>query len=253
METATFFNHTKPKAKKTHNCVECKGVIQPGEVYHKFAGVWCGDFEQYVTCVDCEELRTEINNDVSYDDQCCFTELGEYVFEIDRASLIQKFVDTKKKRGAKVEQWMLDRLEDAIEEQKEIILQNAVKITDGDKIIYIRSRNTHDYVNYKNDKGEWYAVDGGPSYIRRGFSKNYSFSVEDYNLRFGSTDEEFDTKLLWKPANEETKPLCQLTTEHLIAILNTQAISETYKKTINRIIKNRESSNQNQDSARPTI
>ena len=251
METATFFNHTKPKAQKTHNCIECKGIIKPGEVYHKFVGVWCGDFEQYVVCADCEELRIKVNDGVSYYDQCCFTELCEHVFETDEASLIQKFIDIKKKRGAKVEEWMTDRLNNALEEETATIIQNAIKITDGDKVIYLRSRNTHDYATYKNEKGQFYSVDGGPSYIRRRFS-DYSFSVEEYSLYFGSSDEEFDKKLLWKPANEETKPLCQLTTEHLTAILNTQPISETYKKTINRILKNHESSNQNQDPARTT-
>ena len=59
------------------------------------------------------------------------------------------------------------------------IIQNAAKIIDGDKIIYLVSQHRHDYVVYKNNGG-FYAVDGGFTFFRRSFDGHNPFSVEDF-------------------------------------------------------------------------
>jgi hypothetical protein len=45
------------KARKQHNCYECRGAINPGESYERAAGKWDGDFCEFKTCSRCAELR----------------------------------------------------------------------------------------------------------------------------------------------------------------------------------------------------
>ena len=53
----SFFDETRPKARKKHRCCECRGDILPGEHYQKVVGVWSGDFSWFKICGSCEELR----------------------------------------------------------------------------------------------------------------------------------------------------------------------------------------------------
>ena len=47
---------SKPKAKKRHKCSECRGWIEPGEVYWRVRGVWDGEPRTFFMCVDCNEM-----------------------------------------------------------------------------------------------------------------------------------------------------------------------------------------------------
>jgi hypothetical protein len=47
-------------ARKAHKCYECDRVITPGEVYEKTTGMWNGEFETFVTCEECEDLRESL-------------------------------------------------------------------------------------------------------------------------------------------------------------------------------------------------
>lgn len=55
-EYPSFFNETRPVAKKQHRCCECKLMIEPGEKYYKATGCWSGDVSSYKTCPRCLEM-----------------------------------------------------------------------------------------------------------------------------------------------------------------------------------------------------
>lgn len=44
-------------ARKRHQCNECRGHIEPGDVYEYVAGLWDGDFNSFKTCIHCETAR----------------------------------------------------------------------------------------------------------------------------------------------------------------------------------------------------
>lgn len=106
------------------------------------------------------------------------------------------------------------------------IIQNAVRILDGGKFVYLRSEHRHHYNTYELENGESFAVDGGCEYFRRSFSENAKKYVDDYSLTTESTFGEVCEKLLWgsrgKSGNEPLLvcPFKELTKEHLIAIRN---------------------------------
>jgi len=57
---------SKPKAKKRHKCCECRGWIEPGEVYWRVRGVWDGEAQTFSMCADCDGLLSWA------DDMDCF-------------------------------------------------------------------------------------------------------------------------------------------------------------------------------------
>ena len=58
---AEFYETTLPKARKTHQCGECKNAIQPGETYERTAAKWDGDLTTCKTCLLCVEIRTKFS------------------------------------------------------------------------------------------------------------------------------------------------------------------------------------------------
>jgi len=58
-DCADFHSVKFQKARKSHNCSECKRVIESGEKYEAVAGVWEGFFETYKTCEDCLSIRNQ--------------------------------------------------------------------------------------------------------------------------------------------------------------------------------------------------
>ncbi len=48
---------TVHKARIRHVCSECRGWIEPGEVYEKSWGVWDGEPDVFKTCPDCLALK----------------------------------------------------------------------------------------------------------------------------------------------------------------------------------------------------
>lgn len=51
------FWETFPKARKVHQCDECRNEIEKGENYWRVAGIWEGEFSHYKICGGCQTLR----------------------------------------------------------------------------------------------------------------------------------------------------------------------------------------------------
>lgn len=80
----SFFRETKVKAAKGHKCIECHGGIAPGEHYYQLAGHWDGEFWSGRLCLDCKELRKEVEQyyPQPHDEPICFGELHEFIREV---------------------------------------------------------------------------------------------------------------------------------------------------------------------------
>lgn len=102
VDLPTVWQSARPKARKRHRCIECTGVIEPGEHYERFTGLWDGEWSTYCTCTECDELRSEVNaNRSRHDDIVGFGELYQswYEDEFDVGQRLQ-FLNTVEKRGA---------------------------------------------------------------------------------------------------------------------------------------------------------
>ncbi len=108
-EIASVYSSSKPKARKEHKCCECRGVIQPGEHCHIFSGFW-DTWQSFKTCDDCDKLRAEVDKDIAHrEDASPFSELYETVFESREPKWVAAYMATKRKRGAKIHDWMIRR------------------------------------------------------------------------------------------------------------------------------------------------
>lgn len=98
-EPPTCWKAFTPTARLRHRCCECKGVIEPGERYHGFSGVWDGEGQSYGTCVDCEKIRAEEQSGM--DGDCiAFGYLLEHVIETAHAPLIDRCIEIADQRCA---------------------------------------------------------------------------------------------------------------------------------------------------------
>ena len=114
----------------------------------------------------------------------------------------------------------------------ETIIRNAVMTPDG---TYLRSYHRHDYKEHKDSlTGETYIVDGGYDYLRRSINTTPAVSLDVY---LSDPFEMIREAFVWKSygKNYEHLPngiyikLCDMTTEHIRAILETQTqIKGTY-------------------------
>lgn len=85
------FWDSRPKAKKRHKCCECRGWIEPGEVYWRVRGVWDGAPQTFAMCADCEGLTVWAGDDAD-----CFcwsfgnvmTDVLDFMHESGDAALI---------------------------------------------------------------------------------------------------------------------------------------------------------------------
>ena len=59
-ECATLLSDTRPRAAKTHSCVECKGEIIKGTRYQRHRTVCEDEFADYVTCLPCADTRSSV-------------------------------------------------------------------------------------------------------------------------------------------------------------------------------------------------
>ena len=113
-----------------------------------------------------------------------------------------------------------------------VIIRNAVMTPDG---TYLRSYHRHDYKEHKDSlTGETYIVDGGYDYLRRSINTTPAVSLDVY---LSDPFEMIREAFVWKSygKNYEHLPngiyikLCDMTTEHIRAILETQTqIKGTY-------------------------
>jgi hypothetical protein len=73
------FSERTRKARKLHQCVECRGRIQPGQAYQYCSGIWDGEARSFKTCIDCAKDRAEFDAWVSKEDPWndCASAFGE--------------------------------------------------------------------------------------------------------------------------------------------------------------------------------
>lgn len=103
------------------------------------------------------------------------------------------------------------------------LLYNAIKTPDG---TILESKHRHDFVEYRDKNGQYYMVDGGLDYSRRGFDVP---DYEDLSIEDDGTHETRRKYLKWgvnydKDMNKLPKtkftPIMDLNTDHIEAILN---------------------------------
>lgn len=114
----------------------------------------------------------------------------------------------------------------------EIIIRNAIMTPDG---TYLRSYHRHDYVEYLDKfTGETYIVDGGNDYLRRSFNTT---PAEDLTVYLSDPFHVVREAFVWKSYGKNYEhlpdgiyiPLCNMTDEHICAILATQQqIKDTF-------------------------
>lgn len=115
------------------------------------------------------------------------------------------------------------------------VLLNGIITPDGTELI---SRHVHDYRSHKDKNGNYYSVDGGSWYIRRGYDvKDYKdISVMDdglhetrrNNLSWGSTLDKRGNRLKLV----EWKFIKDLDTDHIYNILQIEGIDKFYRQVL---------------------
>jgi hypothetical protein len=117
-------------------------------------------------------------------------------------------------------------------DKTQVIIRNAIMTPDG---TYLRSYHRHDYVEHLDRfTGETYIVDGGSNYLRRSINTTPPEFMDVYlSDPFHVVREAF----VWKSYGKNFEhlpdgiyiPLCDMTTDHIRAILETQwQIKGTY-------------------------
>lgn len=115
-EYAEVYQVDRVKARKEHRCWGCRGTIKRGEIYCYHHGVFDGAGFSAPVCEDCHALISEMNAGRDMDDTIALEEIGEAVFESD-AKTMKRFIEIKEKHGAKVPDWMRERLKEKLEEK----------------------------------------------------------------------------------------------------------------------------------------
>ena len=65
-EFATCTSVTHHVARKEHKCCECRGIIQPMDVYERTTGVWDSTPHTFKVCGPCEEIRDWLLNETNW-------------------------------------------------------------------------------------------------------------------------------------------------------------------------------------------
>lgn len=108
----TVYKCDNRKARKDHKCYECQGKINIGESYNYHHGIWSGEPEDFNVCLECDELRFDVNEGAAYDETAAFGSLYEHVFESQDLEFMKRYVALRQKRGAKFQPWMSERIEE---------------------------------------------------------------------------------------------------------------------------------------------
>lgn len=95
-----FCIHTERKARKFHRCVECRGTISKGEIYHYYSGAWEGSGFSVKRCPECDMLYHQYiaKSNCMDDERPAFGELADHIFESDLSELLQEFNANKERR-----------------------------------------------------------------------------------------------------------------------------------------------------------
>lgn len=89
-------------ARKSHQCVECKGEIKKGEIYTYHSGVWEGVPKDFKVCCDCQELRDIITSGLFDDSVLCFGQLSDSFDDMSDPTISKAhdtFLEIKYKRN----------------------------------------------------------------------------------------------------------------------------------------------------------
>ena len=111
------------------------------------------------------------------------------------------------------------------------IVCNRIRTPDG---TILQSHHRHDYVTYTDHNGLEYMVDGGHDYIRRNVHDEAPY--EEISLTMDDSFEDIRQGFTWGTRGLDGKqplswiPLCQLSTDHIIAILDTQKLASYVKE-----------------------
>ena len=62
-ECPKFSRDSFPKSRKQHTCCECGSIIDIGEQYHCFTGMW-DKFMIFRTCLICHKIRIEVEKTI---------------------------------------------------------------------------------------------------------------------------------------------------------------------------------------------
>lgn len=74
-----FYTVSEPRARKTHNCIECDSDIRIGEKHRCCTGKWDGEVKTYRMCAKCARLFDAVLADLTpYDCPPAFGELGQF-------------------------------------------------------------------------------------------------------------------------------------------------------------------------------
>ena len=118
-----------------------------------------------------------------------------------------------------IELWELSQ--EATNAHESHILYNAIRTPDGTVLC---SRYRHDYRVYEDKNGLEYMIDGGLDYLRRNVNKEAPY--EELSVTTDATFELQRTSFAWgsfgKTGEEKLHyiPLCEMTNEHINAILD---------------------------------
>jgi hypothetical protein len=104
------------------------------------------------------------------------------------------------------------------------IVYNAIQTPDG---TILQSKHRNDYVDYTDKNGQYYSVDGGLDYLKRSYDKDdfteLSKTFKDCTLddctKYLNWGQNYD-KDMNKLPKTIFKPICELTTDHIEAIIN---------------------------------
>ncbi len=69
-------------------------MIQPGEKYHLFKGIWNGEADRFKVCADCQDLRGSIEKDYGYHEEReafgCLVEAADHADRMPEYRAIQE-------------------------------------------------------------------------------------------------------------------------------------------------------------------
>lgn len=111
------------------------------------------------------------------------------------------------------------------------LIYNAIKTPDG---TVLHSKHRHDYVDYTDKNGNYYAVDGGNDYLKRAANFRDYEELSKYDDGTHGTRREYIhwgrnyDKNMIRLSETEWIPIKDLETDHIKAILETQTHLDKY-------------------------
>lgn len=98
---SNLWRFSNRKARKSHECIECKGEIAPGEVYEFISGVFEGRGFSVKTCRECDSIRRRAltESDCMIDECPDFGDLLRWMREGDLDDLVAEFQANQQRRS----------------------------------------------------------------------------------------------------------------------------------------------------------